>query len=625
MFTAPTNIKPPKMPKMQIWPDKNYKLNGGINLTDSEFQLPENKTNKCLNVWYLDGELDKRWGQDYLKETESVELVGHSAYKFLYKDFIIKHTGTKMYKQDPVTGTNTAIYTGLNDEVSKIFKYNENIYLKQSGKYVQWDGTTASDVVPYIPNVILNRLPAGGGDLDEGYNRLGAGFANSFNGDGASTSYTLTDNPLDVTTVTCTVGGVTVVEGVGFTVNRTTGVIDFSAGSAPFGAPIVGTNNVLITAYKTNQDDIDSILDCLAVEPFGGQNDNRLFFGNNGTGYYFWTGISALGVDPTYFPYDNYNIVGLNDENITGFGRQQNSLLPIKEREVYGIDYSFDGTNGVFNSYPISNVFGSDCPDSIRTVNNNVVFVSTEFGVCLVQSTNVGNQRNVFPISRNIDPRLLAEENLTEASALSYDGKYWLVVDDKAYLWDFFIAPYYDTGNPDDNAERLSWWYFESINAVSFVVEGSDVYYIDRTSGKTIQFITVYDANQYYDFGVGYDALYRYPYRLLGDGLNEFSVIYGNIGVRGDAVTQYDVTYFTNDDLLGEVEPEPIDVGSFAWDTFAWDLFTWEVMGPLFIWPLRPSLKNIIYFAVEFSNSTGGVSMNIQSMKWTYVIKKKIK
>ena len=102
-------------------------------------------------------------------------------------------------------------------------------------------------------------------------------------------------------------------------------------------------------------------------------------------------------------------------------------------------------------------------------------------------------------------------------------------------------------------------------------------------------------------------------------------MIYGNIGVRGDKVSQYDVTYFTNDEINGEIEVDPIDVGSFGWDTFTWDLFTWGVIGPLTSWALRPALKNIQYFAVEFSNSQGGISMNIQSIKWTYKLGKLIK
>jgi hypothetical protein len=282
------NTPTPSIPKLNFWPDKNYPFSGGLNLSDIEFELSEGETSDCLNMWYKDGILDKRWGQDFIKSDEAPEVNGWSMYKFLYKGFIIKHTGTKMYKQDPSTGVITEIYTGLNDAESQIFKYNGNIYLKQVGNYIQWDGTTGSEVVPYIPNVILNRLPTGGGDLDEQYNRLGAGFKNSFNGNNSAVAYTLTDDDLDATLVTATVDGVPKVETVDFTVNRTTGVVTFSV------APPTGTNNVVITAYKTEQDDIDSILDCLSVKPFGGQNDNRLFFGNNGTGFYYWTGISNV-------------------------------------------------------------------------------------------------------------------------------------------------------------------------------------------------------------------------------------------------------------------------------------------------------------------------------------------
>lgn len=243
----------PSTPKPRFWPDKDYPLNGGLDLEGTEFELPENKTNKCLNVWYKNGELDKRWGQDYLNELESPEALGHSAYKYLFGGNIIKHSGTKLYSQDNL-GAITPIFSGLNNAKSRLFKFGDKIYLKQAGKYVQYDGVTASNVTPYIPTVVINRLPSGGGDLLDDYNRLGAGFKNSFNGNGSATAYTLTDTMLDATAVTVTINGVAKVEGVDFAVNRTTGIVTFGV------APASGTNNVIITAYKTDTDDINSIL-----------------------------------------------------------------------------------------------------------------------------------------------------------------------------------------------------------------------------------------------------------------------------------------------------------------------------------------------------------------------------
>jgi hypothetical protein len=102
-------------------------------------------------------------------------------------------------------------------------------------------------------------------------------------------------------------------------------------------------------------------------------------------------------------------------------------------------------------------------------------------------------------------------------------------------------------------------------------------------------------------------------------------VLNGIIGVRGNRRTTYNVTYFTNDDFNGELDLDTIDVGTFSWNNIDWSNHTWAVTGSLSLWPLRPTLKNIQYFAVEFSNNFAGSSMNIQSMRWQYKIGKLIK
>jgi Na+-transporting NADH:ubiquinone oxidoreductase subunit NqrC len=112
--------------------------------------------------------------------------------------------------------------------------------------------------------------------------------------------------------------------------------------------------------------------------------------------------------------------------------------------------------------------------------------------------------------------------------------------------------------------------------------------------------------------------VYRYPKRELGNGILEFSVMRGFINVRGDRKTSHTVTYFTSDDPNGDLNVDTITVGSFSWADFSWANFTWGVMGPLFNWVLVPFLKNIRWYAVEFSNNTPGTGMNISSMQWQY-------
>jgi hypothetical protein len=619
-YLVPKNIAVPKPPAMQYWPSSPSLLNGGINLTEREWKLSDNQTPNVKNMWWKDGELSKRFGQEYVIDSIAVETPNYATYKKLYEGHIIKHCGTKMYKQDPITETTTEIYTGLTAIKGSFFKFGDKLYYMQAGKFLQYDGTTVSEVVPYIPTVIINRTPTGGGDVLENYNRIGKGFINKFNGNASAVAYTLTDANLDATTVTCTVDGVAKVENTDFTVNRTTGIVTFVS------APATGTNNVAITAYKTVQADIDTILKCKYAIPFGGQNDNRIFIGGNGTGYFYWTGISANGIDATYFAYNNYNVIGNSDEDITGFGKHYDTLTIHKESgEIYGETYDWDGIKGIFSTFPINQQYGCDCPETLQNINNNLVWLNSRYGVCILVGTTVGSQRNAFPISRNIDPRLMKEIDLKMASSVDFNGHYWLCVNDKVYLWNYFISPYYSTGNPDADAQRLSWWYFDNINAQSFVIDGQDLYHANRTTGQFVKFHTAYDAGQFYDFGEGISAVYRYPIREMGNGVYEFWVPRGWVNVRGDTKTSFIVTYFTSDEPDGDPSTEVIEVGSFMWNNFNWSLFTWGVMGPVYQWALAPGAKNIRYFGAEFANAEAGRDMNISSIIFQYSIKKMIK
>jgi hypothetical protein len=595
------------------WPKNSTLLNGGINLSDREWKTRDNQTSKTLNMWFKDGELGKRYGQDWLNSAEVVESPCYSAYKYLYNGYIVKHCGTKLYKQDPSTGVSTSIYSGLTAAKGSFFKFNQKLYYKQTGKYIEIDSSlVASVVVPYIPTVIINRTPTGGGNTNEQYNRIGKGFKNSFNGDGTA-AYTLTDSNLDATAVTATVNGVAKVEGTDFTVNRTTGVVTFTV------APTAGTNNVIITAYKTNQADIDSILNCKKAIPFGGQNDNRMFFGSNGTGYYFWTGITTAGIDATYFPYNQYNIIGNPDDDISEFRKHYTTLTIHKvSGEIAGVDYTWTGTTGIFNTFYINDQYGCDCPDTMQSINNALVWLNSKYGVCILVGTTVGSQRNAFAISRNIDPRLMQETNLKTASSVEHDGKYWLCVNDKVYLWDYFISPYVITGNPDEDAKRLSWWYFDNINAASFMVDADELYYGSRDNGRTVKFTT-----SFIDFGEAINSIYRIPYRDFGDSIYEFDVMTLWVDIRLDTRTQLNMTYFINDGTTQETESAIIDIGSFSIPGFAIPTFTLNVVGTRQTYVFEPQEKKIDLFGIEFSNNELNRDMNVSNIVIAYRLGKR--
>jgi LPXTG-motif cell wall-anchored protein len=214
-------------------------IDGGVCYDDLEFKLRDNQSPYMLNEWYKEKVLTKRPGQAYMPGTSlSATAILQS---INYNGDIIFHSGTKLYKKVISTGTETELLSGLPETKGSFVIFN-NILLYINGMLTKYDGTTASEVTPFIPVVVINRTPTGGGDVNQNYNRYGAVFTTWFNGDGTAVDYTLPQSALDATTLTVKVDGVTKTEGTHFTVNRVTGIVTFST------APATGQNNVVITA-----------------------------------------------------------------------------------------------------------------------------------------------------------------------------------------------------------------------------------------------------------------------------------------------------------------------------------------------------------------------------------------
>lgn len=641
MYKTLKRMSSPSTPKIEFSPPS--RLDGGIDLLNKEWKIGRNKTSKAINMWFNRGELGKRFGQSYIENDTTVwdntgvwdnsgrwdsssvwcglhtivQETTYATYNKIFDGYLFKHCGTSLYKQNVTTGVLTCIYTGLTAKKGSFFKFNSKLYYRQTGHFIVWDGTNCIDAVPYIPTTYINRTPTGGGDVSEGINRIGTGFKNTFNGTGAATTFLMSETGLDATLLTCTIGGVAVVELTGFTVDRTTGIVNFAAGTSPHGTPASGTNNIEITAYKTDTTALNSILDCLYSTTFGGQNDSRVFVGGNGTGVYYWTDISATGPDATYWAYDNFNIIGQYDEDITGFGTQYDTLCIFKEKEIYGCTYSFNGTIGIFSTFPVNGFIGCDCPNTIVNIDNNLVWLNSYNGEYTLIGSAVESQRNVRQISRNINAWLLDEDNLKEACSSDYNGKLWLCVNDKIYLWDYFISPYGVSENPDKSAEALSWWYFDNINAHSFIVDGSNMYHVDRDDGTSVIF-----HNLYHDFGGAIEGLYRVPMRDFGQGAFMFDVMKCFVDVRGDSKTTITITYLTSDDLSGIVDTETFTVGSFSFDNFSFENFTFDVMSIKNTFTLIPNEKNIELFGIEFSNESYGRDLNISNVIIEFKIRK---
>ena len=155
------------------------------------------------------------------------------------------------------------------------------VFCEFSGALYYLDGNEIWEIAPdysvtaaeaYIPVVMINALPdISGGEDNEAYNLIGAGFCVKYNGDNVSMQYRLPQKALDGTAVRVSVNAQDLAEGVHFTVNRQEGTVDFSCGVNPHGAPAAGTNNVWITAFKTVSGSRQKIAGCRVALPFGGE------------------------------------------------------------------------------------------------------------------------------------------------------------------------------------------------------------------------------------------------------------------------------------------------------------------------------------------------------------------
>ena len=580
---------------------------GGINLLDLEFEQEPNQSPNVLNMMYRNGAFGKRFGQKVYHTFEN------NIYGLAYfRNKLIVHSGTKLYEESD-TGF-TEIYSGLPQKSGVFFNFNKMLYYL-SDKYYVYDEQFGV-VDPYVPDLVINRKPDGTySDVIDDYNRIGTGFKNSFHGDGESTVYVLTDKELDEKTPIVEVDGEEKTIETDFTIDYEKGEVTFTT------APPKGTNNVVITVYKTEQEYIDSIMNCKYSISYGGENNSRLFLAGNGNSMYFFSDV----FDATYFPETNYASIGNTEEDIQGFGEQYDVLIIFKPKEIYAIEYYTDSEGiGRFTSKLVNAKMGCDVPYSIQLINNLLVWCSTINGVCTLVSTNIEDERNVRTISRNIDGGyringLKQESNLHNAVSVDWDGKYMLTINGKVYMWDYLLTPYSNTGKIDNDAKRLAWYLFDNFNVKQYLKAERDLYY---SKGKDL---VILDTTIYNDFGESIHAVYQTPLFQF-DAIEYLKTVKNMyVQVRADTASVIHIKYITEEIPQGEEDAEPIIIPGKIWDYVTWDNFGWDVINFGSVMRRKCQLKKVQMAGVLFENDEVDRDMSISHLSFQYQLVKTIK
>ena len=246
--------------------------------------------------------------------------------------------------------------------------------------------------------------------------------------------------------------------------------------------PRVTSNNLEITAwrnekYEKNRQVICKMTRCVW---YGGSRSGiaggtRLFVCGNPDepNLMHWSGIEH----PLYFPEHNYNRIGDASQALTAFGKPGELLIIFKEHQMYAAQYAdteqddYDLAKGnvaittymaMFPVTPLHDTLGCDCPESVRLVNNRLVWANSDGHVYMLTATNQFSERNVRDISRNITADMaLQGDMLKNAVAGEYEGYYLLAVGARMYLLDtqnsaFASFNYYSS---EDAARKALPWY----------------------------------------------------------------------------------------------------------------------------------------------------------------------
>lgn len=440
-------------------------LSGGLNLWELDYKIDLNQSPDLLNVYWKDGSLSSRPGQEYVDYTpgagEEVPTGNfYACYENPWQNYLIAQRGTKLYKIDPETGRHTSIYDGNLSAGAggTFFVFGNKLYYMNGHEYIVIDRScVATDVEPYVPLVIVNRRPDGtGGDTFQDENRLSPKKRIQFTTAEASTTYVLPTGylPLDPDAVKVKLTSPTELDYVevqdytsqsdfpeagvsdvryhatsnnqyfvwsggsyvastaptnSFKVNRITGHLTSFNPPLP-DAMTQSPSNLEVLISKLDADTQNSILRCTCVTVYGGDKQLAVVCGGTPSqpNAYFWSGSTEAGLDPTYFPFDYYNYAGANaEEYITGFGKQQSMLVVFKEKSIgksYFLSETVKDVEYLKLPYtPINESIGCDLEGSIRLIQNNLVFANTYGGVYVLLDTSSYGENSVKRISRNIN------------------------------------------------------------------------------------------------------------------------------------------------------------------------------------------------------------------------------
>ena len=449
---------------------RKYSNFKGIDVREGEISL--NRSPDALNLYrnYKSSNMLETRPDMELLTSFNNPVYGLFFYEVGLIDQLIVHSGTKLYKI--VEGTKTELFTGMKPARSYFFVYNNILYIKDGINYLEYNGSTLSDVSTnaYIPTTSISRKPNGGGTIYEDINMLSNYRKNTFCADGTSTAYYLDAQNID-SIVSVKVNGVAKTYTTDYTYDATTGVVTFT--SAPPIPDTDGQDNVEICFSKVVSGYADRILYCTLLTVF----DNRVFFSGN-PDYPNVVWHSSLD-DPSYVSDLDYYNEGLDLSPVKALITGNNALWVCKAPS--------QANTTIFYHVPtIDSQYGKIYPNSHSGISTGCIGAGINFNddICFFSdrglegiSGDITSEQVIAHRSSYIDNKLLKEANYENMILDEWEGYLLVCIDNKMYLADSRQV------TSLNGAYEYDWYYWELPKTITSTNVRNGVLYLGTTDG----------------------------------------------------------------------------------------------------------------------------------------------
>lgn len=520
----------------------------GVDFTNNITDIDIRRSPNSYNIINIDGINQKRNGYKIMFSL-SGNVNGLWNVDTTSEELIIAHIGTKLYEIKKDFSSYIEIKSGLSDKISTGLVFNGKLLILDGLRAIIYNSSTKEvnylDEIGYIPTTVISRGPSGGGKTYEATNMIQPSRINMILGTETDTIY-----QLDKTNISTTIPIVVEVLSINgewviktlttdYTVNYAEGTITFL--TAPGKSPVIGRDNIRIRFGFVNTETIAQINKCTIATVFGyNGNNNRVFItGNEALGNVDW--YSEID-DCTYFPDTNVRRIGLITAPIVNYSRLNDGRLAI-HKAVSDTDCTISFTKGIiFNgkeTFSVQN--GTNGIDSIArnasaTLLNEPLILSKQ-GVHAIVSISNNDERYAKQRSYYINGKLLKENNLQNAIAIVFEGKYYLAINDHVYVADSrFLSKDKNSSYTDYQYE---WYYFTGLPVRIWFVFNGELYFGD-SSGHICKFRSNLDTERHKD---NTSPVYSYWDTPLLD-----------FGVISKVKTLKNITIASNPDVVSDID-----------------------------------------------------------------------